>query len=84
METITYSEFRKDLAKNLKKVNENHSPILITRNRGKDSAVVLSLDDYNSLQETLYLLSSPKNNERLNKSLEDLKSGNFKAHDLIE
>lgn len=84
METITYSEFRKDLARNLKKVNENHSPILITRNRGKDSAVVLSLDDYNSLQETLYLLSSPKNNERLSKSLEALKSGNFKAHDLIE
>lgn len=84
MEAISYSEFRKDLARNLKKVNESHSPLLITRSRGGDAAVVLSQDDYNSLQETLYLLSSPKNNERLNQSLEDLKNNNYQSHELSE
>ncbi len=46
--------------------------------------VIISLEDYNAIEETLYLLQSPKNAERLTKALQDLKRENYQKHDLIE
>jgi len=69
METTTYTNARNNLSNIIKSVNENHSPVTITRANEK-SAIIISEDDYNSMKETLYLLSNPKNAKRIIESLE--------------
>ena len=59
----------------------NHSPTIITRQSG-DAVVMLSLADFNSIEETLYLLGSPKNANRLLESMEQLKIGNAQKREL--
>jgi antitoxin YefM len=83
METMSYSSFRSQLAGTLDKVNENHKPIIITRQNGKP-AVVISLEDFQSYEETAYLMASPKNAERLNQAIAQVEMGNTTEHDLIE
>ena len=83
MKHVTYSAFRNDLAKLLDKVAEDHAPLLITRQNGAP-AVVMSLEDFSSWQETAYLMSSPKNAERLNESIAQLRAGRGIERDLIE
>lgn len=83
METINYSAFRGHLAKTLDKVNENHNPILITRQNGKP-AVVMSLEDFESYEETAYLMASPTNVKRLNRAIQQLESGQGIARKLIK
>ena len=83
MQTISYSAFRAQLAGTLDKVNEDHVPITITRQNGKP-AVVMSLEDFNSYEETAYLMASPKNSERLNLAIAEIESGNAIQHKLIE
>ena len=61
MRTTSHSEFRKNLASNLDRVNDDCEPVLITRDRGKPAAVLMSLEEYASSEETMYLLRSPKN-----------------------
>lgn len=65
MHTTTYSELRKTLAATLDKVTNDHEPVVITRDRAKSSAVLISLQDFASIEETLYLLGNPKNTVRL-------------------
>lgn len=73
MDTITYSKVRSQLAETIERVCEDHAPIVITK---KDEAVVMmSLADYQSMEETAYLLRSPKNARRLLKSITELESG---------
>jgi len=62
---------------------EDKAPVLITRQNG-DACVLMSLEEYNSLQETAYLLQSPANARRLMDSIENLKSGNARERGLIE
>ena len=83
MENMTYSNFRSHLATALDKVNTNHVPLLVTRQSGK-AAVVMSLEDFKSYEETAYLMSSIKNAKRLNQAIKQLedKKGNVKK--LIE
>ncbi len=83
METISYSSFRSQLAGTLDKVNENHKPMLITRQNGKP-AVVISLEDFQSYEETAYLMASPKNAARLNQAITEVGTGNTTEHALIE
>lgn len=83
MNAITYTEARENLATTIKKVCRNHDPVIITRKR-EDSVVMMSLDDYESLQETSYLLRSPKNAQRLMESIKELKGGKGKERKLIE
>ena len=83
MDVITYTAFRQNLAKMLDKVNEDHSPIYITRQNG-EHAVLMSADDFRSYQETAYLMASPKNAEILNRSIQQLEAGDVVHHDLIE
>jgi len=73
MDTITYSEARSKLAKTMEKVCDDHSPVIITRKNSR-SVVMLSLDDYEALEETTYLLRSPKNAKRLLESVAELES----------
>ncbi len=83
MDTLNYSAFRSHLAKTLDKVNEDHKPILVTRQNGRP-AVVMSLEDFKSYEETAYLMASPKNAERLNKAIAQLESGQGAERGLLE
>ena len=74
MDAISYTVARKELAKTIDRVNDNRESIIITRN-GKASAVILSMAEYESLQETAYLLSSPKNAQRLYESIAEVEAG---------
>jgi antitoxin YefM len=83
MDTISYSDFRGHMAHVLDQVNEDHKPVIITRQKGKP-AVVMSLEDFKSYEESVYLVRSPKNVERLNRSIEQLESGKGLRKKLIE
>ena len=83
MDAMSYSSFRTNLASTLDRVNENHKPVLITRQNGKP-AVVISLEDFQSYEETFYLMASPKNAERINQAIEEIEAGKVEKHNLIE
>jgi antitoxin YefM len=83
MIAANYSEFRKELKDYLDSVENNHETLIIKRGTGKGT-VVISLEEYNSIMETLHLLSSQKNAQRLYESINQMKSGNTTQHDLIE
>ncbi len=74
MEAIAYSTARANLAGTMDQVCDDHAPVIITR-KGAGSVVMLSLEDYQALEETAYLLRSPKNARRLLESIAELESG---------
>ena len=74
MKSITYTAARENLASTINRVCEDHAPVVITRNRDQ-AVVMLSLAEYESLQETAYLLRSPANAKRLLNSLAAAKRG---------
>ena len=75
MRATSYTELRKSLAATLDRVNADHEPVIITRDRGKPAAVLMSLEDYASFEETRYLLRSPANAERLLSAVAELEAG---------
>ncbi len=83
MDTMSYSAFRGNLASTLNKVNDDHKPVLITRQNGKP-AVVISLEDFQAYEETAYLMASPKNAERLNQAISEIESNKAVERELIE
>ncbi|MGH7963870.1 MAG: YoeB-YefM toxin-antitoxin system antitoxin YefM [Candidatus Binatia bacterium] len=83
MDTITYSHARSTLAQTMEKVCDDHAPIIITR-KNQRSVVLLSLEDYQALEETAYLLRSPKNARRLLESIAELESGSGIERELRE
>jgi antitoxin YefM len=83
MNTINYTAFRKNLTATIDQVNRDHIPILVTRQKGSP-AVVMSLDDFKSYEETAYLMRSPKNAERLTRAIEQLEAGGAVERELIE
>ncbi len=83
MDTLSYSAFRTQLAGVLDKVNNDHKPMMITRQNGKP-AVVMSLEDFQSYEETAYLMASPENAKRLNRSIQEIEAGNTTSHEIIE
>ena len=83
MDTISYSALRSHLARTLDKVNDDHKPVLITRQNGKP-AVLMSLEDFQAYEETAYLMASPKNAERLNQAIAEVEAGKTVQHGLIE
>jgi antitoxin YefM len=83
MDAISYSTARAHLAKTMDRVCDDHEPLIITRS-GEPSVVMLSLADYNSLEETSYLLRSPRNARRLLESIAELERGGGKERELIE
>jgi len=74
VKSITYTAARENLASTINRVCEDHAPVVITKNRDQ-SVVMLSLKEYESLQETAYLLRSPANAKRLIEAMEALKRG---------
>lgn len=83
MEAVNYSELRQNLKSVLDGVCENHEAVIITR-KNSDNLVILSYEDYSAIEETAYLLRSPKNAKRLRESVESFNKGKGQAKDLIE
>ena len=83
MDAISYTQARNNFSTVMNEVCENHAPIIITRQSQKP-VVMMSLEDYNAIAETLHLLRSPKNAQRLYKALDELKQGQYEQHNLIE
>jgi len=83
MIAANYTEFRNELKNYLDNVEFNNETLIIKRGSGKGT-VLISLDEYNSIMETLHLLSSKKNAKRLFESIEQMKSGRRSQHKLIE
>ena len=83
MDTVTYTEFRKKLASYLDRVNNDRTPLIITR-QNAPSVVVMNIEDFKAYEATFYLLSSQKNAERLNEAIEELRSGKGTEQELIE
>ncbi len=83
MLAANYSEFRGDLKKFLDSVEKNNETLIIKRGKGKGT-VMISLDEYNSLMETVHLLSSKANADRLYESMQQMKEGKTVSQDLIE
>ena len=84
MRTTSYSDLRKNLAATLDRVDRDHEPVMITRDKGKPAAVLMSLADFSSYEETHYLLKSPVNADRLRTSIESLSTGSGAEHVLSE
>lgn len=74
MDAISYSQAPAKLATVMDKVCEDHEPMLITR-QGRPTVVMISLDDYENLDETAYLLRSPENARRLTEAITRLRAG---------
>ncbi len=83
MQVTTYTAFRQQLKSYLDKVRNSHSPLFVTSANGED-VVVLSKSDYESMEETFYLLKSPANASRLLKGIEDYEKGLCKERNIIE
>lgn len=83
MNAITYTEARANLADTITRVCDDHDPVIITKKNDK-AVVMISLDDYEAMEETAYLLRSPKNAQRLLESIRELESGNGTDRELIE
>lgn len=83
MEAITYTAARQNLAKTMERVCKDHAPVIVTR-KTSNSVVIMSLEDYEALEETAYLLRSPKNTRRLIESIVQLENDNGTEKELLE
>jgi antitoxin YefM len=74
MKTLSSTELRANLSAVMDRVNDDHEPVIIHRGKGKP-VVMVSLEDWASMDETTYLLSSPENARRLRESIRQLEAG---------
>lgn len=82
MESISYTSARSNLAKTMDQVCSDHAPIAITR-KGQGAVVMISMEDYQALEETAYLLRSPQNARRLIDSISELEQGLGQERELV-
>lgn len=83
MNTATFTYTRQNLASSMDLVVENHAPLTITR-QNKEAVVMVSLEDFKSMEETAYLMQSMNNASRLNNAIEELEAGLGSQKELIE
>jgi len=83
MKVLNFSDFRKNLSESLNAVNDDREIVVVSRTKGKN-VVVMDLEEYNSIQETLHLTGTSANRARLHAALAELESGKHAAHKLIE
>ena len=76
METISYTAARQNLAETMDKVIEGHDTVIITRQKA-GAVVMMSLEDFNSMQETMHLLGNPANAAHLRRAIADIETGNI-------
>ena len=83
MKIVNYSEFRNNLSQNLNSVNDDREIVIVSRTQGKN-VVVMDLDEYNSIQETLHLTSTKANRKRLEDAITEMKNNKFIRNKLIQ
>jgi len=83
MDAINYTNARQNFAKTMDKVVEDREPVIITRKNAKP-VVMMSLDDYNAIEETMHLLKSPANAERLRKSINEYQKNKTVQKDIVD
>ncbi len=83
MDSISYTSARSNLAKTMDNVCDDHAPVVITR-KGRGAVVMMSMDDFQALEETAYLLRSPKNVRRLVEAISELESGKGTERAIVE
>jgi antitoxin YefM len=83
MDVLTYSDTRANLKEVMDRVVDDRTPVVITRQKA-EAVVMVSLSDWNAIEETLHLLSSPANADRLRASIRELDAGKGETRDLIE
>ena len=83
MDVVTYSVARANLKDVMDRVVADKTEVIVTRQKA-EAVVMVSLAEWNSISETLHLLSSPRNAERLRKAIRDMDQGKGVEHDLIE
>lgn len=83
MEVLNYTEFRQNLAKSLDKVNDDAEIVIVSRSKGKN-VVVMDLDEYNAMTETLHIIKSEANRKRLQDAIDEMNTGVHFSHKLIE
>ena len=83
MKVVNYTEFRNNLAESLNMVNDDGDIVVVSRSKGKN-VVVMSLEEYNSIQETLHLTSTKANRKRLDESIDEMNKGKSLKRRIIE
>jgi len=83
MKVLNFTDFRNNLSESLNAVNNDREIIVVSRTKGKN-VVVMDLEEYNSMQETMHLTSTQANRERLHAAFKEMGSGKFSKHKLIE
>jgi len=83
MDVLTYSDTRANLKEVMDRVVADRAPVVVTRKRG-EAVVMVSLADWNAMEATLHLMSSPANAARLNEAIQQLEAGDGTPRDLIE
>lgn len=83
MDVLTYTDARANLKSVMDRVVEDREEVVVARRKG-ESVVIVSLDTWNAVQETLHLLSTPANAAALRRSISQLDAGQGAEHDLIE
>ncbi|MGU3494654.1 type II toxin-antitoxin system Phd/YefM family antitoxin [Xanthobacteraceae bacterium A53D] len=83
MDVLSYSDTRANLKEVMDRVVEDRAPVVVTRQKA-EAVVMVSLSDWNAMEETLHLLSSPANAARLRDSIRQLDAGGGTERDLIE
>jgi antitoxin YefM len=82
MNALTYTHTRQHFAEVMRQVNDNHEPVVVTSQRGAP-VVIMSLEDYQSLEETAYLLRSQVGAKRLLESVDELRTGGGLVKELL-
>jgi antitoxin YefM len=82
MEVLNYTEFRKSLTKSLNKVTDDAEIVIVSRSKGKN-VVVMALEEYNAIQETLHLTKTVANRKRLDDAIAEMENGHFVVNELI-
>ena len=83
MDVLTYSDTRARLKEVMDRVVHDSAPVMVTRSKG-EAVVMVSLSDWNGLEETLHLLSTPANADRLRTSITELDAGGGRERELVE
>jgi antitoxin YefM len=84
MAHVSFTDLRQNMARYFDRVTNDREPLLVTRQGGKGNVVILSEEEFAGWQETVHLLSSPRNAARLLASIRGLNAGQGRSHDLIE
>ena len=83
MTHVSYTDLRQNLSRYLDETTQTHAPIVVTRQGGKGNVVMIAESEFAGWQETVHLLSSPQNAERLLRGMQQAEAGQTRSHDLL-